>query len=172
MSKRECGDCSACCVYLTIDDPKLKKPPHTPCVHLCKGCSIYKDRPQICKSFQCYWLSGELSESMKPNKKGLLFSAGRWKEKNAIQINEREAGIIDSNWELCKHAIQRINQRFQARGTPSERAIVFLYGTGYSDVHTYAINEGLSLALAKERMEQGRKQLAAIRKAASLSLAV
>jgi hypothetical protein len=171
MSKRECGDCSECCVHLPINDAKLQKPRQTPCVHLCKGCAIYKDRPPVCKGYQCYWLSGELPEYLKPNQTGLLFGHKNTDSGSVIQITEREPGVIDANWERCRQAVLRINQRRQAKGQSSQRAAVFLYATGISAAHTYAINSGVSLASAKEKPEPEQRDLA-LRGLMPLSLAV
>lgn len=56
-SGRKCGSCALCCRVLEVVE--LKKPAHTWCQH-CRpgkgGCSIYADRPPICRSFACGWL--------------------------------------------------------------------------------------------------------------------
>ena len=56
-SGRECGSCSLCCRVLEIAE--LNKPAHTWCRH-CRpgkgGCSIYADRPPVCRGFACMWL--------------------------------------------------------------------------------------------------------------------
>ena len=52
-----CGSCSLCCRVLDIAE--LNKPAHTWCRH-CRpgkgGCSIYADRPPVCRRFACVWL--------------------------------------------------------------------------------------------------------------------
>ena len=54
---RECGSCSLCCRVFEIAE--LNKPAHTWCQH-CRpgkgGCSIYDDRPPVCRGFKCMWL--------------------------------------------------------------------------------------------------------------------
>ena len=56
-SGRDCGSCSLCCRVLDIDE--LKKPGGQWCKH-CRpgngGCSIYSDRPSICRTFACRWI--------------------------------------------------------------------------------------------------------------------
>ena len=55
---RECGSCSLCCCVLEIVE--LNKPAHKWCRHFRPsgkgGCSIYADRPQVCRGFACQWL--------------------------------------------------------------------------------------------------------------------
>ncbi len=59
-SGRDCGSCSMCCCLLEIED--LNKPADKWCGH-CRpgngGCSIYADRPEVCRNFACQWLINE-----------------------------------------------------------------------------------------------------------------
>jgi len=72
----KCGDCTACCTHLTIGEP-LNKPAGIDCPNLINNqCSIYKDRPQCCKDFECVWFRGgvlDRSEAYRPDNLGLLF---------------------------------------------------------------------------------------------------
>jgi hypothetical protein len=56
---RKCGSCSLCCKLLDIEDEDITKPAHTWCQH-CRpghgGCSIYRQRPLVCRAFACQWL--------------------------------------------------------------------------------------------------------------------
>jgi uncharacterized protein len=56
---RSCGACSLCCKLLQIDKPELEKPANEWCRH-CRpghgGCSIYNERPPVCRDFACLWL--------------------------------------------------------------------------------------------------------------------
>ena len=69
-AKRSCGDCTACCTFLRIDSGTTKtltfhtaedvsKPAGETC-RFCtaQGCSIYDDRPIVCRAFKCDWLEG------------------------------------------------------------------------------------------------------------------
>tara|TARA_B100001094_G_C18112051_1_gene761765 strand:- start:709 stop:1098 length:390 start_codon:yes stop_codon:yes gene_type:complete len=68
---RECGDCKECCTLLEI--PTLQKPPRKKCEKLCQeGCSIYSSRPTECRTFQCFWSEGYLSESARPDRSGIM----------------------------------------------------------------------------------------------------
>lgn len=72
--KRSCGDCSACCVVMGVEE--LKKDKYKRCTHLCaKGCGIYETRPQTCKAFECLWLQGMLTSEHRPDKLGIMFTA-------------------------------------------------------------------------------------------------
>src|SRR5260221_8810535 len=62
-SDRSCGTCSLCCSLLRIDEPEIKKPANEWC-RQCRpghGCSIYAQRPPVCRKFKCAWLTGELA---------------------------------------------------------------------------------------------------------------
>ena len=62
-----------CCTALEI--PELKKPagPACPNCILSGGCTIYADRPQVCRDFECLWLnSRELPVNMRPDKIGTI----------------------------------------------------------------------------------------------------
>jgi hypothetical protein len=66
---RACGSCSLCCKVLPISEPEIAKPANVWCQH-CKpgrGCSIYADRPLICRAFTCQWLvDGSFGDHWKP----------------------------------------------------------------------------------------------------------
>lgn len=57
---RDCGKCSLCCKLLYVSE--LQKPANRWCGH-CKpgkgGCSIYNERPSICRTYACGWLMSE-----------------------------------------------------------------------------------------------------------------
>ncbi len=71
---RECGACTACCFEITIDDPKMQKPPRQTCVHcVAEGCSIYRARPEDCRSWFCAWRRiADLPDHLRPDRCGLL----------------------------------------------------------------------------------------------------
>ena len=73
-----CGDCRACCRALGIEE--LKKPEWQMCGHAKqgKGCTIYADRPQSCKIYECMWRSSQDDPSpwpikMRPDRCGVIF---------------------------------------------------------------------------------------------------
>ena len=75
---RNCGRCSLCCKLLRVDP--LEKPEGQWCKH-CKpgtGCQIYADRPELCATFMCAWLSAaDLGDHWEPLKsKMVMFADG------------------------------------------------------------------------------------------------
>ncbi len=73
---RTCGDCSLCCKLLPIR--VLNKSIDTWCQHCCPGkggCTIYTDRPPVCRGFSCGWMSGEISDHWFPARCKMVISA-------------------------------------------------------------------------------------------------
>lgn len=72
---RDCGDCSACCVSLRINENNLKKDADTPCQHLGKkgGCSIYEQRPSVCINWFCAWRHmRNIGDEWRPDRSGII----------------------------------------------------------------------------------------------------
>lgn len=62
-----CGACSMCCKYMAI--PLLGKEDGQMCRFCDKpnGCTIYKDRPEVCQTFKCLWLeTQEMGHALPP----------------------------------------------------------------------------------------------------------
>jgi len=75
VSGRECGECTACCVVLLIDDEKFYKSADKACVNLMPqgGCKIYQQRPSVCQEWYCAWrFMAQLDESWRPDRSGIL----------------------------------------------------------------------------------------------------
>ena len=71
---KSCGTCAMCCKVLEIEH--FKKPAGDWCAHCLKtgGCGIYKKRPQVCREFECLWLSErEIGPMFKPDRIATLF---------------------------------------------------------------------------------------------------
>ena len=76
---KKCGSCNQCCISLTINEPGLQKEADIACANLSsdKGCSIYADRPQVCRGFQCGWITlPKLPNSFRPDKCGFMIDSG------------------------------------------------------------------------------------------------
>jgi hypothetical protein len=76
VTTRTCGDCTACCTVLAVDE--LRKPMRWACDHVdCGGCRVYDARPQSCRDFNCQWLLGEIpgGDSTRPDRLGVLFDS-------------------------------------------------------------------------------------------------
>lgn len=72
---RACGNCTLCCKVLTIRE--LAKPGGIWCpkCNVGKGCSIYGERPDVCRTFLCGYLIGkQLSESWRPSKAKMVIA--------------------------------------------------------------------------------------------------
>ena len=71
---KSCGECSLCCSVLEIEE--LAKPAGPPCAN-CRsggGCAIYLTRPQVCRDFECVWLTDRnLPRWLRPDRIGTLF---------------------------------------------------------------------------------------------------
>jgi hypothetical protein len=70
---RECGSCTLCCKVMGIKE--IGKPMGSWCSH-CKpgkGCGIYSERPEECRTFLCDWLQAEaLGPEWKPEKSKIV----------------------------------------------------------------------------------------------------
>ena len=62
-----------CCAVLEIVE--LKKPAGPKCVNCGDpGCRIYAERPQVCRDFECEWLTSRtLPANFRPDRIGALF---------------------------------------------------------------------------------------------------
>ncbi len=75
VPSRECGECTACCIVLFIDDENLKKPADQICSNLMEkgGCKIYCERPSVCQDWYCAWrFMAQLDENWRPDRSGIL----------------------------------------------------------------------------------------------------
>lgn len=71
MFKNMCSKCSLCCTMLEV--PELNKPIGQKCIYNIDGCSIYNERPDSCKKFECGWLMYNLSPTLRPDKCHVVF---------------------------------------------------------------------------------------------------
>jgi hypothetical protein len=74
VTGRTCGSCSMCCKLLGI--PEIGKLDDEWCPH-CRpgkgGCSIYQDRPAVCRKYSCLWLvRPEFDDHWFPKKCGIV----------------------------------------------------------------------------------------------------
>jgi Fe-S-cluster containining protein len=117
---RECGSCNLCCDILEVT--AVGKPVNELCKHWAGGgCTIYDDRPQMCRSFSCAWLQGHLSDEWYPLAAGLVVHFSQ----DAINVavdprfaeRWREAPYFDK---LCEWSLNGI----RAGGRPYATLIV------------------------------------------------
>jgi len=73
VAGRSCGTCTLCCRLPDID--LFEKPANVWCRHCVedKGCSIYADRPSVCRDFLCLWMTDEaLDEAWEPSRSHMM----------------------------------------------------------------------------------------------------
>lgn len=73
VAGRSCGTCTLCCRLPDID--LFEKPANVWCRHCVagKGCSIYTDRPSVCRDFLCLWMTDEaLDEAWAPSRSHMM----------------------------------------------------------------------------------------------------
>jgi hypothetical protein len=90
LNFRECNECNVCCDGSLMGNSHGNKFGNKkPCVFLVTNkCSIYKDRPNSCKSFQCAWSQKLLPEWMRPDKCGVLVSIENDINKQYLKVVE------------------------------------------------------------------------------------
>lgn len=69
---RECGSCTSCCTLLEVEAVGTSVNEWCKHCEAGKGCTIYDDRPQMCRSFSCAWLQGHLGDEWFPETSGLV----------------------------------------------------------------------------------------------------
>lgn len=71
---RDCGGCTVCCVWPTINKPEIQKQSGAACRHCTSaGCGIYQTRPPVCRSYFCAWRTVDIfGEEWRPDKSGVL----------------------------------------------------------------------------------------------------
>ena len=67
---RGCDGCTVCCEILEIK--AIDKPAHEPCQYCDKGCTIYRERPEVCARFECAWLAGNWRDELRPDRCGVM----------------------------------------------------------------------------------------------------
>ena len=70
---KACGACTMCCSALEIAE--LRKPAGPLCGNcgLSGGCRIYTDRPQVCRDFECEWLTRrDFTRQLRPDLVGTI----------------------------------------------------------------------------------------------------
>ena len=108
MNFRECGDCTACCNGTLIGEANGHKFGYgKPCIYLSQqGCSIYEDRPESCKKYQCAWTQHLFPEWMQPNKCGAMISVEQENGMQFLKVTELWSNVDEAVYEeinrFCK----------------------------------------------------------------------
>lgn len=96
---RDCGDCTICCTWPTINQPEIQKVSGSTCKHCVKvpltseassrgpdaasngeavravrsGCGIYDKRYPVCRRYYCAWRTVDIfDDSWRPDKSGVM----------------------------------------------------------------------------------------------------
>ena len=71
---RDCGDCTVCCTWPTINKPEIQKVSGSACKHCVSGgCAIYETRFPVCRGYFCAWRSVDIfGDDWRPDKSGVL----------------------------------------------------------------------------------------------------
>jgi len=86
---RRCGECTLCCTYPRIGAPDGAdwKKAWVTCKHcLGRKCSIYDERPEPCRQFECLWLADTfIPKKFRPDKVNAFIVES--KEGNAFVVH-------------------------------------------------------------------------------------
>ena len=123
---RSCGTCDMCCNG-TFSLPEInghRPEPTKPCyfLNVVSKCTIYEDRPNPCKSYQCLWLADEsIPDFMKPENMGGILDIGKFKEYTYLQLNTNNVSYSDESMEFSKSEAdkRKMNLIIQANGVYS-----------------------------------------------------
>lgn len=118
---RSCNGCTVCCDGTLFGEAHGKifqtgRPCHFKCE---SGCSIYEDRPSICKEYRCAWLDDyDLPEWMKPNLSGVLVTKRFWEKGEYLEVIEANQKVdsVVLNWFFLHHYTTNIPLRIQVAG--------------------------------------------------------
>lgn len=67
-----CGTCSLCCTLCSVAD--INKANGVACEYCADGCSIYDERPQGCRDFNCAYVQMKVVNiAMRPDNCGVVF---------------------------------------------------------------------------------------------------
>jgi hypothetical protein len=114
---RSCGDCTACCTVLRVDE--LRKLGGVACAALgAGGCTIYPRRPHICRAYRCLWLQGQLELEDRPDRLGAVVDLVHEGGAALLAIREAVPGATDENPRLAAIAA-RWREAMPVRITPA-----------------------------------------------------
>ncbi len=97
MADRNCGECTLCCKLMGV--PELKKPSAKWCVSCDqgKGCTVYEERPQSCRNFQCFWLMDEtFPDEFRPDRINALAAFNDVKDSCVLHVDPAKPRAMSS----------------------------------------------------------------------------
>jgi len=99
--ERHCGSCTLCCKLIGVHE--LAKPERVWCIHCdrSRGCRIYEDRPESCRTFACLWLQSgrrpanqKLPDALRPDRCRAVLTPG---DDGRGMIVHVDAGFSDAH---------------------------------------------------------------------------
>ena len=116
---RPCGDCNKCCSGNLIGTSYGNSfGPGRPCIFLVSECcTIYKDRPESCKKYQCAWTQNILSEQFRPDKCGIMVSVQNDQQKQYFKVVQCAPIVDDTVLEELLKFCNNNNTYFELNGT-------------------------------------------------------
>jgi hypothetical protein len=88
---RKCGSCQLCCRVLPV--PQLHKKAGQKCRHqsYARGCTIYANRPEVCRLFSCRWLiDPDTADLSRPDRSGYVIDPNP----DEISMKDNATGAI------------------------------------------------------------------------------
>ncbi len=99
-NNRQCLHCTVCCQgVLTADIHGQPLGNGIKCYFLnkleVKGCSIYNDRPNLCKRYECGFLKGYMPEEYRPSDCGVLMDYFKGKIRIILLIKDYDSKAVE-----------------------------------------------------------------------------
>ena len=71
---RDCGGCTVCCTWPTINKPEIQKLSGSTCRHCTGGgCAVYDTRFPVCRSYYCAWRTVDIfDDAWRPDRSGVM----------------------------------------------------------------------------------------------------
>jgi hypothetical protein len=111
---RSCGTCDMCCTgtlglpIIQGHIPERKKPCHF--LNIETKCTIYADRPFVCKNYKCLWLADEaIPDFMKPENFGGVFDIGSFEGYQYLQLNKNYGPYPEEVLQFAKDEADKRN---------------------------------------------------------------
>ncbi len=94
---KPCGDCKACCQgWVAGDAYGIPFHINKPCVFLGNTCTIYSNRPKVCRSYYCAWAQELFPEWMQPNLCKVIITVENWSEGQFLRCTEMGEKMSDA----------------------------------------------------------------------------
>lgn len=121
--KKNCGPCNSCCSVFAIKDETFADGspfPNKERLELCKfsdsnkGCSVYENRPLMCKQYECGWKIDDgrfdgkthLNKSFRPDRSGFIMAELQGFEVKGLLLYETKRASLESGDRKVKAAFR------------------------------------------------------------------